>query len=403
MSAAAGVAASRSAGSTPTGGSRAAPQRRNEELGETTPLLLEKEQRRIDARENFRSRLHAELTDPWNPAVSSVGSKIFFTIVMVTIFISIISFILESMHRYEYWRGWGFLEIFCVSIFSFELAMRYYAWPGTSATFISDPMTFVDVISVAPFYLELLDDVVTVDLRWLRILRLINLFKVVRVSSGLNIMFRSVSRSISGLFLLTFFMFQALLIFSTLIWALERGTWDEIKSCYIRELDGGKCSPYQSILLTLWWSITTMTTVGYGDTIPVTNLGRFVGGLAMLGGIIMLALPTTVFGAQFAEEYSSMKSDAALEKLRKPDRERADDEAELADLKAELMQLRDQAQEMLPNIHQRLHKYLNPSGRAANFAKGECIMKDLKTGLIELYEFVDELSPNIVVDDARLP
>jgi hypothetical protein len=322
---------------------------------------------------------------------------------MITIFISIISFILESMHRFEYWRGWGVLEIFCVSIFSIELAMRYYAWPGSSATFISDPMTFVDVMSVMPFYLELVDDVVTVDLRWLRILRLINLFKVVRVSSGLNIMFRSVSRSVSGLFLLTFFMFQALLIFSTLIWALERGTWNEFKACYVRELDGGKCSPYQSILLTLWWAITTMTTVGYGDTIPVTILGRLVGGIAMLGGIIMLALPTTVFGAQFAEEYNSMKSDAALERLRKPERERLDDEAELADLKAELKEIRDKAQEMLPNIHKRLHAYLQTSGRAANFARGECIMKDLKTGLVEMYEFVDEMSPNCSVEDAGAP
>merc|ERR1719201_1187200 len=100
------------------------------------------------------------------------------------------------------------------------------------------------------------------------------------------------------------------------------------KGCYTRELDGGKCSPYQSILLTLWWAITTMTTVGYGDTIPVSNAGRLVGGLAMLGGIIMLALPTTVFGAQFAEE-------------------------------------------MLPTIHKRLHTYLGPSGRATNFNRGE--------------------------------
>jgi hypothetical protein len=80
-----------------------------------------------------------------------------------------------------------------------------------------------------------------------------------------------------------------------------------------------------------------------------------------------------------------------------------DDEAELADLKAELKELRDRAQEMLPNIHKRLHTYLGPSGRATNFNRGECIMKDLKTGLIELYDFVDELSPNISVDDAGAP
>jgi hypothetical protein len=399
MSAAAGVAAAR--GATPkaaAGKSRP----KGDGLGETTPLLDSAEKRR-EASVSFRARMHAELTDPWNPAVASAGSKIFFTLVMITIFISIVSFVLESMARFENWHGWGFLEVFCVTIFSAELSLRFYAWPGSSASFIQDPMTFVDVLSVLPFYLELVDAVVTVDLRWLRILRLINLFKVVRVSSGLNIMFRSVSRSVSGLFLLTFFMFQALLIFSTLMWALERGTWDEIKDCYVRDLDGGKCSPYQSILLTLWWAITTMTTVGYGDTIPVTNPGRLVGGLAMLGGIIMLALPTTVFGAQFAEEYNAMKSDAALERLRKTDREREDEALELAELKAELKEIRDQAQTMLPNIHQRLNVYLQPSGRASNFARGECIMKDLKTGLIELYDFVDELSANITVGDAGAP
>jgi hypothetical protein len=410
MSAASSAAAltRRDSGSSGPPSTKAAQRKKKskeDSMTETTPLLdadAAKERRRLES-ENFRAKLHLELSDPWNPQVSSAGSKIFFTLVMITIFISIISFVLESMARYENLRVWGFLEIFCVSIFTIELAMRYYAWPGGSASFIQDPLTFVDVLSVMPFYLELLDDVVTVDLRWLRILRLINLFKVVRVSSGLNIMFRSVSRSVSGLFLLTFFMLQALMIFSTLMWAIERGTWDMDKGCYTRELDGGKCSPYQSILLTLWWAITTMTTVGYGDTIPVSNAGRLVGGLAMLGGIIMLALPTTVFGAQFAEEYSTMKSDAALEKLRKTESERLDDEAELADLKAELKELRDKAQEMLPNIHKRLHTYLGPSGRATNFNRGECIMKDLKTGLIELYDFVDELSANITVGDAGAP
>ena len=42
------------------------------------------------------------------------------------------------------------------------------------------------------------------------------------------------------------FEWQALMIFSTLMWAIERGTWDMDKGCYTRELDGGKCSPYQS-------------------------------------------------------------------------------------------------------------------------------------------------------------
>merc|ERR1719178_320491 len=98
-----------------------------------------------------------------------------------------------------------------------------------------------------------------------------------------------------------------------------------------------------------------------------------------------------------------MKSDAALERLRKPERERLDDEAELADLKAELKEIRDKAQEMLPNIHKRLHAYLQPSGRSGNFARGDCLLKDLKTGLVELYEFMDEMSPTITVEDTGAP
>jgi hypothetical protein len=357
-----------------------------EEQDETSALLGEAKP--FTPRGNtFKEDLHLALTDPQTP-----NAKAFFSLVMLAILGSMVSYLLESMARYEHWHGWRFIELVVVAIFTVELSLRFYAWPKDTASFLRDPLTLVDVLSLLPFYLEFVTDQLPVDLRWLRILRLINLFKVVRVSSGLSIMFRSVGRSVSGLFLLTFFMCQALVLFSSLMWGLERGSWDASLGCYAR--DDGKCSPFQSIVHAMWWAITTMTTVGYGDTSPITVLGRYVAGFAMLGGIIMLALPTTVFGAQFAEEYNSMKAEAALTQVKPGDTDLLD---ELAALKTELKQLRDESQRLLPSLHARLADYLEPSGRSQNFQRGVCVMVDAKDTIGELFDLVEELSPDVPV------
>jgi hypothetical protein len=388
--AAAGVAAARKGPPTPTRiptpGSRRdkeRSQKNEDELDENSPLLTGKP---YTPRGNtFREDLHLALTDPQTPK-----AKAFFGLVMLAILGSMTAYLLESMARYEHWHGWRSIELVVVAIFTFELALRFYAWPKSTSSFLQDPLTAVDLFSLLPFYLEFLTDQLPVDLRWLRILRLINLFKVVRVSSGLSIMFRSVGRSVSGLFLLTFFMCQALVLFSSLMWGLERGSWDASMGCYAR--DDGKCSPFQSIVHAMWWAITTMTTVGYGDTSPITVYGRYVAGMAMLGGIIMLALPTTVFGAQFAEEYNSMKAEAALGRVNTADAEVRD---ELLLLKAELLQIKREAERLLPSLHTRLSDYLEPTGRAQNFQRGSTVMMDDKDTIGELLYLVDELSPDI--------
>ena len=70
-------------------------------------------------------------------------------------------------------------------------------------------------------------------------------------------------------------------------------------------------SPFSSIVGTFWWAWVTMTTVGYGDSYPTTLLGKIFGMVVMFFGVLVIALPITVIGSNFATAYN--KEQAALE------------------------------------------------------------------------------------------
>jgi len=331
-----------------------------------------------------RPEIHMALTEPQTPVAVT-----FFLLVVVAIVGSIAAFCLESMAAYEHWHGWKQFEVCIVALFTTEVGLRWWATPENNFTFWTDPFTLIDVVAIFPFYLDLLLPGSAVDLRWVRVLRLINLFKVGRHSAGLQFMFRAILRSIAGLALLAFLLFQALMVFSTIMWVIERGEWSKPLNCYAR-LDG-KCSPFQSIAHAGWWGITTMTTVGYGDSIPITVPGRWSGAVAMLGGIIMLALPTTVFGSQFAEEYNAMKQEEACHRVL-AENEDADEHEELLALRAELVGMKDQLVELLPSAHRKVESYIERQGRAYFFMRTAHSMRDAVSSMEDYCRLVEDWS-----------
>ncbi len=119
-----------------------------------------------------------------------------------------------------------------------------------------------------------------------------------------------------------------MVIFSSLLFFAEQTdeTFDKSTQLWMRS--DGTVSPFQSIPETFWWCITTMTTVGYGDTYPVSPLGKFgkldslltfaVAALTMLCGILTLAFPISILGSTFTNEWNSATEDLARAKLGAP-------------------------------------------------------------------------------------
>lgn len=89
---------------------------------------------------------------------------------------------------------------------------------------------------------------------------------------GLAVLVATFRQSAAALFVLFIFMLIFSILFATLIFTVESGTWDSHRRQYVRP--DGSNSPFESIAVSMWWTIVTMCTVGYGDQYPVTPLGK---------------------------------------------------------------------------------------------------------------------------------
>lgn len=144
-------------------------------------------------------------------------------------------------------------------------------------------------------------------LRLLRVARIFRVLKLAKYNEGLRMFARVMSQSLNALYLLSFFMALAVTIFGSMIYVAEGGVWDTEAKAYIRtDMMGRKTkSPFISIPASFWWVVVTSTTVGYGDMVPTTTAGYFIGYMAMFSGILVLALPITVIGSNFSMEYKA--------------------------------------------------------------------------------------------------
>ncbi|VDM76798.1 unnamed protein product [Strongylus vulgaris] len=116
-------------------------------------------------------------------------------------------------------------------------------------------------------------------LRVLRLVRVFRIFKLSRHSVGLQILGKTFKASVQEFCLLIFFMVIALVLFSSGIYFAEQGE---------------PSSKFTSIPASFWFVLVTMTTVGYGDLVPLSPQGKIVGSMCALIGVLTLALPVPI-------------------------------------------------------------------------------------------------------------
>jgi potassium voltage-gated channel Shaw-related subfamily C member 1 len=204
-----------------------------------------------------------------------------------------------------------YVEIMCNIWFTIEIFIRFFVSPQ-KMSFIKSPVNIIDGVATLSFYFDLCMLIFATELRhresdlfeFFSIVRIFRLFKLTRHSGGLKILIHTFKASMKELYLLIFFLILFIVIFASLIYYAER-------------LVDNPDNQFTSIPIGLWWSIVTMTTVGYGDLVPKTYVGMMVGGLCALTGVLTIALPVPVIVSNFAMYYSHTQARSKLPKKRR--------------------------------------------------------------------------------------
>lgn len=192
----------------------------------------------------------------------------------------------------------SWFEWFSVAVFTAEYLARLWSSAADERyrapllgrlRFALTPLALIDLLAVLPAYLPALG----VDLRVLRGARLFRLFrilKIARYSRALRTLGGAFRRKRAELLTTLSAVALVLLIASTVMYYAEHAAQPET---------------FSSIPRAMWWGVVTLSTVGYGDMVPVTVLGRLMSGVFAIAALLLIAVPTAILGAGFLEEFET--------------------------------------------------------------------------------------------------
>ena len=218
------------------------------------------------------------------------GQKFDIALIYV-ILLSVLAIVLDSVESVNVQYGlWLFrLEWFFTFLFSIEYLLRIYSSPKPLHYMFSF-YGLVDLLSIVPTYLALFLPGASYwpVIRLLRVLRIFRVLKLVRYLSETNILLRSMYAGRRKVLVAFVVVLVLSVIFGSLMFLIE-----------------GPGNGFTSIPRSIYWTIVTITTVGYGDITPQTPAGQILSTLIMLTGYSLIAIPTGIFTAEIAREMHS--------------------------------------------------------------------------------------------------
>ncbi|CAJ0921786.1 unnamed protein product [Ranitomeya imitator] len=201
------------------------------------------------------------------------------------------------------------IEAICIGWFTAECIVRFIV-SKNKCDFVKRPLNIIDMLAISPYYVSVLMTLFTgensqlqragMTLRVLRMMRIFWVIKLARHFIGLQTLGLTLKRCYREMVMLLVFICVAMAIFGALAQLLEHGLDLESKN-----------EDYSSIPAACWWVIISMTTVGYGDMYPISIPGRILGGVCVVSGIVLLALPITFIYHSFVQCYHELKFKSA--------------------------------------------------------------------------------------------
>ncbi|UFW46851.1 MULTISPECIES: cyclic nucleotide-gated ion channel [Bradyrhizobium] len=241
---------------------------------------------------DLRDRLYELLEH--DPLAYSVGSR-FIQLIIAVIVLNVAAMVLASVPELDarFDTLFGAIAVFAVIVFALEYLARLWTVAGhtqRNGSALSDRLSYafsalgiIDLMAFLPAAVVL----ATGRHATLAGLGVLPFFKLIRYSPAMRSLLAAVHAERRALIGCVVILFGVVLTFASLLYAVER------------DVQPGKLG---TIPDAMWWAIVTLGTVGYGDVVPVTPLGKFISVFAIISGFAMIALPVAIISSAFAEE-----------------------------------------------------------------------------------------------------
>lgn len=245
-----------------------------------------------------RNRIHEIIFE-----ADTKEGKLFDVSLLVLIILSVLGVILSSVQVIDkqYGDTLRFLEWIFTILFTIEYFFRIYSI-NKPLKYIFSFMGVIDFLSIIPTYLVFFYPplYVLIDIRIIRLIRIFRVFKLSRYLRGANVMQIALRSSQPKIIVFLLSISLVVVVLGTLMYIIE-----------------GQQNGFDNIPKSIYWAVVTLTTVGYGDVVPVTSLGKILASIIMILGYGIIAVPTGIVSASMVKATQNKVSTQACRECSK--------------------------------------------------------------------------------------
>lgn len=253
---------------------------------------------------DIRKRIYRIITIGYT---GDVPSRVFDAVIAVSILLNLFIIFFETFEESAAYIGiLNVIELITVIIFTIEYILRLVTadLEKNAKTFLLSVISFIfslygiiDLLSFLPYWLSFAFPAASIPLgavafRMLRVVRILRLFRVNRYYDAFNVITEVIKEKRNQIASALFIILMMVMAASIIMYSLEHAA---------------QPNEFKNAFSGIWWAVSTLLTVGYGDIYPITPAGRFVGIILAFCGVGIVAIPTGIISAGFVQQYSRIK------------------------------------------------------------------------------------------------